>query len=141
MDKTKDNYMVIGKRGISGVVVAILIVLIAVISVSIFWIALRPAIERTTLQINKGEECLYLNLKIRELSTSEVKVFRDAGAASLKAVKVIINGTEAGPFTDYPLELETKTYLISAVKGDMVEVAGVLEGDAVCTPSDTKKVS
>tara|TARA_Y100000310_G_C20654604_1_gene801327 strand:- start:380 stop:793 length:414 start_codon:yes stop_codon:yes gene_type:complete len=137
--------MIKGKRGISGVVVAILIVLIAVIAVSIFWIALRPAIERTTDQISKSEECLSLNLKIDSMDAinNEVKVSRDAGQASLESLKIIVDGTEASgsPFTNFPQELETLTYSVSLNSGDEVNIAGVLEEGVVCSISDTEIVS
>lgn len=132
--------MLKSKRGISGVVVAVLIVLIAVIAVGIFWAALKPTIEGTTEKIGKGEDCLYLNLNIQELNATQVKVHRDAGEAALEKVKILVNGEVESTETNKPGELETKTYAISALSGDLVEIAGILEGDITCTVSDSATV-
>lgn len=135
------------RKGISGVVVAILIILIAVIAVSIFWVALRPAIEKTTTQIGKGEECLYLNLKVDSVSYNDVSdeltvyVFRDAGEADLKRVRVIY-GDKSYDSADAPLELETKKYTITGVttKPANVKIGGILSGNITCALSDTAEV-
>ena len=53
------------KRGLSGVVVAILIVLIAVVAVTIFWVALKPVLTGTTERVGGTQACIYLNLDIQ----------------------------------------------------------------------------
>jgi len=138
------------KKAISGVVVAILLLLIAVIAVSIFWFALRTTIEESAEGVGKGKECITLSLKIESANsvTNKVKVKREVGVAPLDKVKILVNGAEAllvDAITgeDEIKELETNEYTIPITPTDLlaandkVEVAGILEGEITCPVSDT----
>lgn len=142
--------MMIDKRGISGVVVAILIVLIAVIAVTIFWVALRPSIEQTVENIGVGEDCLHLSMNIESATYDDatdeltVRVFRDAGEANLQRVVVMYDDKRTEKIgADVPLELGGKTYTITGVttKPSEVRIGGILGEDVTCPVSDTATVS
>ena len=130
------------KKGISTVVVTVLIVLVAIIAVAILWAALRPPIEKGAAGAGKAQECFYLNLQIASANatTDTVKVKRDAGTADLTKMKIIVNGVITESST-VPAELETKSYTVTLASGDEVEIAGVLAGDVTCSVADTVTVA
>ena len=136
--------MIQNKKAISAVVATIMIVLVAIIAVMILWAALRKPIESGAEGAGTATECFYLDLKIEDVnydgSQLGVKVKRNAGAAELNTVRIIVDGTEKIP-TDAtgPNELETKTYnmSVSSKPTDKVEIAGVLKGGNTCSVSDT----
>ena len=131
------------KKAISGVVVTILIVLLAIVAVTILWYALKPTIEKSAGEIGEKQSCLYLDLTIQEAKyesgSMTIKVHRDVGEASLQELKFLIDGEAKDASPDETIdELGTKTYTISVTeKPSKIEVAGVLEGDILCSISDS----
>jgi archaellum component FlaF (FlaF/FlaG flagellin family) len=131
------------KRGISAVVVTILIILIAIIAVSILWAALRPTIESGAEQAETTLSCSYLNLNMDSASYDDVteeltvKVSRDAGEADLSQVNIYADGSLISGETDAPLEHETKIYTISVTEEPSeIKIAGVV-GDQTCSVADS----
>lgn len=130
------------KRGISAVVVTILIILIAIIAVSILWAALRPTIESGAEQAEKTLSCSYLNLNIDFAEYNEttgnltLKVSRNAGEADLSKVNVYTDGSLISEEASL-LEHETKTYPIEVTEEpDEVKIAGVV-GEQTCSIADS----
>jgi len=132
------------KKGVSAVVVTVMIILLAIIAVGILWVALKPGIESGAEQVGAATECFNLRLKIDSASynsvagTTSVGVKREAGQADLSSLKFLVDGSEVtAAETEVPNELETKTYtLTTASKPAKIEVAGVLTGDKLCSVAD-----
>ena len=135
------------KKGLSEVVTAILIVLLAVAAVVIVWAVIRPMIQSSSSQVQTA--CVTLDLEVTEVDTvnNMITIKRNVGEGELNTVKVVLNsGTESETQTltvaEGDLEeLETKEYPLS-VPGftngwddvENVEIAG----EVVTTTSDTQ---
>ena len=143
------------KKGLSTVVVTVIMILIAIIAIAILWYALRPVIEEGAGQAGKTEGCLYLALSVdsaeyKSVGLSkvlDVTVKREAGAANLEEIKVVVDGTIMNRSTNVPEEAEMRTYSINLsakgvnAKPTKVEIAGQLVGNVTCAISDTVEAS
>lgn len=145
--------MIRNKKAISGVVVTVLLVLIAIIAIGILWYAIRGTIQKGADESEKSTQCFYLNMDIDSVKvssvtagtppattyTANIAVKRDTGEAELKGLKILINGVEKKQVlsTDTPgppSELDLKTYTITGLdsKPTKVEIAGVLADNKIC---------
>ncbi|MBU1136078.1 MAG: hypothetical protein ABIG37_02275 [Nanoarchaeota archaeon] len=135
------------KKGVSAVIVTVLIILIAIIAVSMLWVAIRSSIDTSLTQVTSAQQCLGINLKIEEVkyySTQNnltVKIHRDAGEGVMSGIKIVHDGKISNAVSLE--ELETKTYLVESVttKPAKVEIAIVLEDSTICPVSDKKEGS
>ena len=134
------------KRGISAVLVTVLIILISIVAVGIAWLTIRGGLEQTTEQAGTMQECLLLNLEIESAEFSAgsvaVRVHRATGQADLSGIRFLVDGEIVEPAeSEWPDELETKTYtLASEEKPAKIEIAGLLtgeKGDRLCGIADT----
>ena len=113
------------KRALSGIIVALILIVIVMGATMIVWFVVRDLIEGGTESINLGAKCLDVNLKVTQLScaglnnaTCDVSLTRNAGGDEMGGVKVIFtNSTGTQSYIhDVPgniAPLETKT--VSAV--------------------------
>jgi len=147
--------MINQKRGLSAVIVTVLIILLALAAVAIVWAAVRPALSGAGDQIQGTQDCLNLNLQVTACSATAavgsggsalVTVRRNVGGGtSLNNLRLIVNGqgfdtdgTEATP-AGAPEVLESQQYTIStgisglvATNPVNVEVGGILNDGTVC---------
>ena len=105
------------KRGISGVITSVLIILLVLASVAIIWVFLGPAITKSVGQV--VPDCLTLNLEpvscvYDSLDAPIVQVKRNAGAGSIKELVFVFTfsdgDTQLLNSSNVLNELETKTY-------------------------------
>lgn len=132
------------KKALSGVVVTILIVLIAIIAVVILWSALRPAIEEGAGSLDTSTGCLSLDLEIVDVVESDtdvnVSIKRNTGEGDLQKIKILFDGTSVGEEDASSLgELETKTFTVTDMTvPSKVEIAAMIGDDlTVCGVADT----
>lgn len=116
--------MLKSKRGISGVVATILIVLLAVVAVSIVWVVLRPAITESAEKINT--KCLEVDMSLDKCTTDgNVTVTLNSG--DITKLKIAFYDTKGDSIDDIkevtrisvphvPSELERETYKYSLSK-------------------------
>lgn len=136
------------KKGLSTVVVTILIVLVAIIAVAILWAALRPQIKGSAERAGTNSQCFSIGLSIKSAVYSNpnlnVTVMREAGAADkFTTLRILVDGS-VKLTTAAMSELETKTYIINvgATKPTQnVQVAALLEGNVSCDVADTLDAS
>lgn len=92
------------KRGLSGVVTVILIILLVLVAIGIIWSAIRPPIQETGDRLSG--DCLTLNVEAVSCKPNgvnpnawDVTFRRNAGAGSLTGIKLIFtddSGADAG---------------------------------------------
>ncbi|NCO11868.1 hypothetical protein CO038_00940 [Candidatus Pacearchaeota archaeon CG_4_9_14_0_2_um_filter_39_13] len=80
------------KRGLSGIVTVILIILLVLVAIGIIWAAIRPPIQETGDRLSG--DCLTLNVEALSCTNMgnglyDVRFMRNAGAGSLTDVKII----------------------------------------------------
>ena len=125
------------KRGISAVVVTIMIILVAIIAVTILWAALKPAIEGSVEEISL--QCLEVEVEVSSCSvvsgSEEIVVTLNAG--EIDKLKVVFYDTDGDSLgseditTDIPGTLETKTVTVSPTTGTTaMNIAGVITTDS-----------
>ena len=137
------------KRGVSTVIVTVLIILLAVIIVGLVWqFVIRDIIESRIEEAGLLQECIELDLEITKVEYSlggkeaYVYVKRGVGDAELTGVKILIDGDLKEDSVEIPGELETKKYTITGLeaKPEKIEVAGVIttdRGDQTCGVADS----
>ena len=74
--------MELNKRGVSGVIVAVLMILLVIAAVAIFWTAVKPFIEESTEGIDTTSECLTVDLTVVSAVNST-----STGSASIQVKK------------------------------------------------------
>ena len=122
--------MVLNKKGVSGVIVAVLMILIVIAAVVILWIAIKPFIEEGLEEVEGAADCLTLDLSIDEawIETNEpdyflkAKLTRNAGEGEIENVNFFID-TDSGESesvnlspatgTGWPDVGETKVYQVT----------------------------
>ncbi len=128
------------KKGISAVVVTIMIVLVAIVAVAIFWAALRGQVEGGSESIDIQGQCISLDLQISEIDSNAntVTVERKPGKADgFSGIKVVVDGTSED-CEETPGELENVDCSVEVEEDNEVEIYGVI-GDTICSsPADSK---
>ena len=137
--------MELNKRGISGVIVAVLMILLVIAAVSIFWTTVKPFIEKGAAGADKSAQCLTVDLSVLSAKNNSgslvLQVKKEMGDAELTALNIYVDGALKSPVSgaDVPATLETKTITITganAVAGQKVSVVGLLDGTICGTQSD-----
>jgi len=134
------------RKGVSAVIVTVLIILISILAVSILWAVIRSSIQSSTEQVASAQQCLGFVLKIEEVkyyadqNNLTVEIHRDAGQGEMSEIKIIQEGKVSSSKVSLN-ELETKIYYIENVekKPTKVEVAAVLSDGSICPVSDKKE--
>ncbi|OIO81352.1 hypothetical protein AUJ84_01415 [Candidatus Pacearchaeota archaeon CG1_02_32_132] len=124
------------KRGLSGVVTTVLIILLVLVAIGVIWAAVRGPIQDVGKEINA--DCLKVDLEPVSCASTDginygVTWERGAGSGTVTDVKVIfrdMNGQskvfEAGEGLG-TLETRSGTYDVSALSGDLTfSVAAVV---------------
>ena len=137
--------MELNKRGISGVIVAVLMILLVIAAVAIFWTAVKPFIEKGAAGADKSAQCLTVDLTVVSAKNNSgnlvLQVRKDMGDAVLTALNIYIDGALNSTVTgaSIPATLETKTITVTganAKAGQKVSVVGLLDGTICGTQSD-----
>ncbi|MAE49677.1 hypothetical protein CMI48_02500 [Candidatus Pacearchaeota archaeon] len=127
--------MIVRRRGVSNVVITVLIILIGLAAVMLLWGFLRPALEKAGSQITG--DCLTLDVEPISCeydgSQAKVRVKRGNGEANLQKIKfvfVVGEDTKVSESTKAPGLLETATSSHTlAVAPSSVTVAGEILTD------------
>jgi len=149
------------KRGLSGIVATLLLILIAVIAISLIWNFVRPVIvdvigdKSKQGDVSRFADCIDLNTEVSECDNLEngiynVRVSRGADNAELKEIRFIFNTeneefilTNEDAIPSYIVgELGSITYQFNLSEITLedvlkVDVAGILVGGEICGLSGT----
>ena len=111
------------KKGVSEVIVTVLILLLIIAAVAILWIVISGFVRSSTERISLGVYAINLeivenSLKYKTSGDLELRVKRSPGEGNLSSVKVLIEdeaGQQASYTYDLPIfELETKNIIVPA---------------------------
>lgn len=90
----------IGKRGVSDIIVSLIMIVIVLGAVAIVWFLIRGFISSGTEQIGTGTQCLEVNIKPTALtcsgsgnSTCEVVVSRETGGKEIGGIKLVFTNS------------------------------------------------
>ena len=118
--KSRLSSYTMNKRGISGVIVTVLIILVVLATIIIVWNVVQRVIKEKSGEI--GIEKFSVGLSTGQVNLSEnpikIRVERDAGQGDISAIKIIFKN-KAGASYEYnndtliPKELETLVYYIN----------------------------
>ncbi len=116
------------KKGLSGVVTALILILLALVAIFIVWLVITNLLEKNSDEISLAplENKFKIESAKASLTTAQVKVKRENGDSNLTALRFIISGGE-NSYThevtqNLPKELETKIYLIPLKGGSNKKV-------------------
>jgi len=93
------------KRGLSGVITTLIIIVLVIAAIGIIWAVVRPYIEGNTDEISMGKFTISLELENVAFeengNSSTIGVKRNKGEASLSGIKFIFsNGTSSESFDE-----------------------------------------
>ena len=136
------------KKAISGVIVTIMIVLIAVVAVGILWAALRPGIEQSAETAGEKTACIGVSLTLSDLSCNKVsgvvkaKITRGADTEGAIKMIAVVNGTPQTEI-DAPAALASISKQYTGYGGaDTIEIKVAPKlGDTLCDATDTKTIT
>lgn len=107
------------KRGISGIIVALIMILLALVATGVIWVVIRNVTETSTGNIDLGEKCLAAEVSATKVVNSSltdytVTLKRAAGGEAIGGVKITLTnatGTTSYVYTSAGniAELATKT--------------------------------
>ena len=125
------------KRGVSGLVTTLIMVLLVLVSIGIIWPVIKNIISGGVEQISLGQ--LTIDLKIKEAKIDEsnliVRVSRNVGKGDLVGVKFAISNeslTKVIEKTTNITELEDQTFNLGSVVSSVKEVsiAPIIQSEA-----------
>ncbi len=138
--------MAINKRGVSGVVTAVLLILLTIAAIGILWVVVQNFVSTSTEGVGESAACLSTQFEIAGVSytgtTLTVNVTRLAGDSAVDSLKFIADGK---PITMTSVTVpgvgETTPYTNTAVatKPAIVEIAAVISG-TTCGVADSATV-
>jgi len=146
--------MELNKRGVSGVIVSVLMILLVIAAVGILWAVIQSFTEDSLGGVAGTADCLTLNLDIvSAVNTTvggklDVVVRRVAGDGDLSGVQIFVEDA-TGTITSgegsgtIPKVGESKTLTITHVDieaDQTVKIAGLI-GDNQCDVSDTATIT
>jgi flagellin-like protein len=153
------NYTKMNKKGISTIVVTIILIVFVLVAAGIVWVIIQNILESGTSDIGLGVSCLKINLVATKMicsgETCNVTINRKAGGKDIEGVKLIFSNSDSGnvgtTVEDFPgniLELGTITtsgmaHGLTGEQPDTVEVAVYFidEGEREQICPQTKKFS
>ncbi len=119
------------KKGLSGVVTNVLIILLVVVAVGILWAFVSPLFTQSGEKIQQAQACLDMQLEpikcVAAGTDANVTVKRDAGEANLAEIKIIFEkadgSSEVETVTDVPDQLETRIYAMTGLDSTATRVS------------------
>lgn len=136
------------KRGLSTVIVTVILILISILAIVIFWLAIKPIIERSN---DASASCFIIQLNMEKVNIQgnnlNITVHRAAGKGNLTGFKLIItNYTDNEVYINLTeiKELETKNFIMPLNITNMkkIELYGLInDRDRIrtCEVSDIKE--
>ncbi|MBS3072882.1 hypothetical protein J4477_03555 [Candidatus Pacearchaeota archaeon] len=143
--------MVMNKRGVSGIISVVLLILLVLAAIGILWYAISGFLNEGTQGIEGSADCLTNTFTIENLAVSgvtdvDITVKKTAGDSVPTRLDFIVKGIKVAQGsvspTVWPETGETRVYTLSdvnAVSGDEVSVAGVF-GTKICPTADSELV-
>ena len=136
------------RRGISGVVTTVFIIVFAIIAVGILAGVVINMVRDSAGDVESRSACLDSNLQIEsvDVNSNAVKISRGSGQVELRDIMVIVDSGDSANKSSVgggleSLESLTHNYTGNISEGDKVSVAPVVEasggGDYECDPVDT----
>lgn len=123
------------KRGISNIIVTLMMIVLVLVAVAIVWGVVNNILEGGAEQINLGTKCLDVNVRATNLAcigtVCDVTVTRNAGGEDIGGIKLIFTnstGTEnyihdvSGNMAPLEVKTETSINTIGVSDADNVEV-------------------
>lgn len=122
--------MINNKRGLSGIVTTVIIVLLVLVAVGILWAVVGNMIEKNVESIDLNAKCLNVNLEVTRLIESStgdyaLTVSRSGSGEGEVGLKVIFLNTTANTNSDVldsnalfgPLDMDTMSFDDTGVNG------------------------
>lgn len=125
------------KRGLSGIVTVILIILLVLVAIGIIWAAIRPPIQETGDRLSG--DCLTLNVEALACKNlplggqKEVTFVRNPGAGKLTDIKFVFSNSSSGQtsvlnYGNTLTELQSDTKAVAVAAGfDKFNIAAVIQ--------------
>ncbi|MEK6848561.1 MAG: hypothetical protein AABX65_02930 [Nanoarchaeota archaeon] len=137
------------KKGQVGVITTVVLLVVALVAVSIFWLTTRGLLTKQTEQLTA--DCATINLQIVDAknNTNSITVKRDVGVGELAKVLVYVAGSVRNNTFGSIGVLETKSIFINNTGanlsvGQQVQISGVIKGpsgnEIQCPFADTQTV-
>ena len=134
------------KKGVSGVVTAVLLILLVVAAVGILWAVVQSLVSDSTGNVGSSTICLTNTFSIEsavddEVTTTTVKIKKTQGSDEITGINFFVDGaSKDATETDVPSLGETKTFTLTSTGGTEVEIAPVL-GETQCPNSDKATIT
>ena len=136
------------KRGVSGVVTAVLLILLVIAAIAILWVVIQNFVKDTTDAAVSQADCFGTQLIISNAiaTQSTVTVLRQSGDITLTEVKVIVNPSGGGASATQTIsalgvgESGVATFGTALASGDSISAVAVIGGKD-CPVSDTFAVA
>lgn len=145
------------KKGVSGVIVTVLLILVAIAAVGMIFAVVIPFIEKTTGSLEGSADCTTLNLKIKSAvligDTLNVKMERVAGDAEITKLQFFIEDSSGTIASDLEETISDNIPKVGEVKTIPLNVAGkgvlvdqkvkfiATIGEKECNPSTTTTIT
>ncbi len=120
------------KRGQVAVITTVVLLVVALVAVSIFWLTARGLLEKQTSQLST--DCITINLQISRAVTGEnnITIRRDAGEGALENINVLVNDKTVNNTSGKLNILESKVVffnlgLVALAQGQKVQIAPVIK--------------
>lgn len=81
------------KRGVSGVVTAVLLILLVIAAIGILWVVIQNFVEEGTSSLGGSADCLETSFEVLSSTTSSVTIRRTSGDAALSAITVAVDSS------------------------------------------------
>ena len=127
--------MIYDKRGLSAIIVTLILILLAIVAVGVVWVVVNNVLESGEGRVNLGSACLEVDVEPTAATSSDgitysVTMTRSAGGDEIAGVKVIISNA-TGSYVHTELgniaPLATKTIPITMPAGEVVANANKVE--------------
>ena len=88
--------MIYDKRGLSAIIVTLILILLAIVAVGVVWVVVNNVLESGEGRVNLGSACLEVDVEPTAATSSDgitysVTMTRSAGGDEIAGVKVIIS--------------------------------------------------
>jgi len=82
--------MVLNKKGVSGVITAVLLILLVIAAIGVLWVVVQTFVQNQT-DFGDTTGCLNTQMKVNSATTSSVSVQRVSGDATISEVLVYVD--------------------------------------------------
>ena len=86
------------KRGLSAVIISMLLVLLAIVLVGVVWVAISGVVENSRQELEFGQRCLRVDVRPRKAECNDthcdVSYKRKAGGGEIDGVRIVMTRTD-----------------------------------------------